>query len=102
MPEGKPINWLGVASLIAGLFALAFSWVPFLGCGAIPYAVLGLILGFVGLLTARRRQTGLGFPIAGMVVSLLALLVPVALLVLVASAPDPPAQPAPAATELAP
>jgi len=77
-PPEKGINWLGVASLVIGLFSLTFTWIPLIGCSAIPLAILGLILGLVGILTARAGRTGLGFPVAGVVASLLAILVPIA------------------------
>lgn len=76
-PPERGLNWLGVASLIIGLFSLTFTWVPLIGCSTIPLAILGPILGLDGVLTARGGRTGLGFPVAGVVASLLAILVPI-------------------------
>jgi hypothetical protein len=68
---------LGIAGLVLGLLGLLIAWVPF--CGSIPggfLALIGLVLGIVGWATARsRNDTGTGFPIAAVCVSLLALLV---------------------------
>lgn len=73
--EGRQ-NSLGIASLILGILAFLFCWIPFLGIVSIPIGGLGFILGLVGLIIAIRRQgSGIGFVIAGSAVSLLAVII---------------------------
>jgi len=70
---------LGVASLVLGIVAFLFCWVPLIGILTIPVAALGLLLGGIGLVVAfLRRGSGIGYPIAGGVVSGMALAIGVA------------------------
>src|SRR5205085_3242266 len=65
---------LGLASLVVGVLALPLTWVPAVGKWAVPVSGFGLILGIVGAgWAAVRRGQGLVFPLAGALVSLLAL-----------------------------
>ena len=69
-------NSLGIASLILGALAFSICWIPFLGVFGLPLSGLGVILGGIGLFVAIRRSgRGVGFPIAGTALSLLALIV---------------------------
>ncbi|HUZ11540.1 MAG TPA: hypothetical protein VMU93_01650 [Caulobacteraceae bacterium] len=69
-PYAQPANGLAVASLVLGVIAVFTFWIPFLGW--IP-ALLGLVLGLVGLQQAHGR----GMAVAGVVCSGLALVVKV-------------------------
>jgi hypothetical protein len=68
---------LGIGSLSVGAVGLVFAFIPF--CGAVvalPACGVGLILGISALVVALTRdKTGLGFPIAGSAVNVLAILV---------------------------
>lgn len=66
-------NSLGVASVILGILAFLICWIPFLGMLGLPFSILGIVLGGIGLLVALfRRGTGIGFAIAGIAISLVA------------------------------
>ena len=67
---------LGVAALILGIVAFLICWVPLIGMIGVPLSALGLLLGLVGLIVAvLRKGAGIGYPIAGIAVSGLALAV---------------------------
>lgn len=74
-PPVAPTNGLAVASMVLGIIALLFFWMPFLGW--VP-VVLGLVLGFAAL----GRPYGRGMAMAGVVCSGVALAVKLILLVL--------------------
>src|SRR5437870_4480381 len=66
---------LGIPSLVLGTIAFLFSWVPKVSLLSIPLGGLGLLLGIAGLVIAIiQRGRGIGFPIAGSAVSLVALI----------------------------
>jgi hypothetical protein len=78
-PAHKGANSLGISSLVLGILALLFAWIPLVGMVSIPLGGLGLLLGIAGGVVALlRRGSGVGFPIAGAAVSLLAIGVAVA------------------------
>lgn len=70
------LNVLGLVSLILGGFAfllgVTFGWIPFVGFLPITLALVGLVLGIVGLIVKNK---GKGLAIAGTIVSAVALLV---------------------------
>jgi len=71
-----PRNGLGTAGFVLGLIGLVFAPIPLVGVIAWPLAVLGLILSAVGVARARSgKATNKGLSIAGVVVSLLGLVV---------------------------
>lgn len=75
-PEPRPVsvNGVGVAGTVVGILAILFVWIPFCGIGAIPLAVIGLLLGIIGTVMAvTSRRTTLTFPVAAGIVSGLAL-----------------------------
>jgi len=82
-PNSKPApptagrsNSLGIASVVLGAIAFAICWIPFLGLLGVPLGGLGAILGTIGLVASLRRSgSGIGFPIAGTAISVLALIV---------------------------
>ncbi|XAL98201.1 hypothetical protein OT109_11390 [Phycisphaeraceae bacterium D3-23] len=57
---------LGVASLVLGVIALLASWIPFIGCISVPFAVIGFVLATIGgILALTTKGRGIGLPIAG-------------------------------------
>jgi len=74
-----PRNGVGTAGFVLGLLGFLFSFIPIVGMIAWPLVVLGLVLGLVGLNNANKgRATNKGLAIAGVVLSVLGLLVCVA------------------------
>lgn len=69
-PAAEPTNGMAVASLVLGIIAIFFFWIPFLGW--IP-VITGLVLGIVAL----QRPQGRGMAIAGVVCSGIALAIKV-------------------------
>jgi hypothetical protein len=71
-------NSFGIASLVLAIVAFVFCWIPFVSIVSLPIAGIAFVLGLIGIVIASGRGGyGLGFPIAGILLSLLAL--PVAL-----------------------
>ncbi len=67
---------LGIAALVLGVLAFLFCWVPLLGAITLPLSGLGALLGIIGIIIAlTRKGAGIGFPIAGTAVSVLALVI---------------------------
>lgn len=80
---------LGVASLILGIVAFLFCWIPLLGIISTPLSALGLVLGIIGFLVAVfRRGAGIGYPIAGSLVSGFALFIAISMTVATGEAID--------------
>ncbi len=79
-----PRNGLGTAGFVLGLIALVIAPIPVAGVVAWPLAVLGLILAAVGIARVRAgKATNKGLAIAGVVLSLLALVVSILWLVVI-------------------
>lgn len=71
-----PRNGLGTAGFVLGLIGLILAPIPLVGVVAWPLVVLGLILSLVGLGRVRKgRATNKGLAIAGIIVSVLGLVV---------------------------
>jgi len=67
---------LGIASIVLGVLAFTICWIPFLGVLGMPLSALGLLLGAIGVLVALlRKGASIGFPIAGVAISGIALTV---------------------------
>jgi hypothetical protein len=67
-------NSLGIASLVLGILALLICWIPFVSVLGLPLSGLGLLLALIGLVLAlMRRGYGVGYPIAGGAISVVAL-----------------------------
>ncbi|MEV7096806.1 MmpS family transport accessory protein [Amycolatopsis sp. NPDC051045] len=82
-----PRNGLGTAGFVLGLLGLVFSPIPIVGVIAWPLAVLGLILSAVGIARVRAgKATNKGLSIAGVVVSVLGLLVSILWVVVIGKA----------------
>ena len=77
VPAARPVtargaSGLGIAALVLGILGIVFCWFPPLG---LSLAFIGLILAAVGLiLSTTERKSGVGMPIAGLVVSFVAVI----------------------------
>ena len=77
-PQHKGASGFGIAAVIIGIIALLVAWVPFCGMAAIPLAAIGLILASVGLIVSLSGgRSTVGMSVAGGVVCLIAIIVPV-------------------------
>ncbi len=75
----KSTNGLGVAALVLGILASLTCWIPFIGMLGIPLAVLGLLFGGIGFFIALvGRKSGVGMPISGGIVCIVALIIAIA------------------------
>jgi hypothetical protein len=82
----KRTSSLGVVSLILGVVAFLFCWVPVLGILSLPLSALGVLLAAIGLgIALVRRGSGIGWPIGGGAVSVLALAIGVAQVAVIGS-----------------
>ena len=61
----------GIISLILGIIAFIFSFIPCLGTFAVIPGILGIILGIVGFVMANKVNGGKGMVIAGIILSIL-------------------------------
>ncbi|MEA5363059.1 MmpS family transport accessory protein [Amycolatopsis sp., V23-08] len=78
LQQAPPRNGLGTAGFVLGLLGLVVAPIPLAGVVAWPLAVAGLILSAVGLARVRAgKATNRGLTIAGIVVSVLGLVVSV-------------------------
>lgn len=69
---------LGIISVILAVLALMIGWIPFLGIIAIPFAIIALILAVIGFAAALfKGGRGLGMPIAGSILSIMAIGLPI-------------------------
>lgn len=80
-PGGAPkkTSGLAIASLIIGVLAIIGSWLPILNNISFFFAIVGLILGIVGLFAVLKgKKSGKGLAIAGVVLNLLAIVITLA------------------------
>jgi hypothetical protein len=68
MPPGayRRTSALGVAALVLGIVACLIGWVPILGLACVPFALLGGLLAFLGLVTADRYTSATLPVVAGL------------------------------------
>jgi hypothetical protein len=72
-PE-RPSNSLGTAGFVVGIIGLVFSFIPIIGVVAWPLVILGIVFSAVGISRASKgRATNKGLAIAGLVVSIVGL-----------------------------
>jgi hypothetical protein len=72
-PE-RPSNGLGTAGFVVGIIGLVFSFIPIIGVVAWPLVILGIIFSAIGISRASKgRATNKGLAIAGLVVSIVGL-----------------------------
>ena len=75
-PAPKKGAGLAIASMVLGIIALLLSWIPIINNLAAVLAVVGLGLGIPALLRARKgTHEGRGMAIAGLVTSVVAIVV---------------------------
>ena len=65
-------NGIGVAGFVLALLAFFFGWVPFLGW---IMWVLGLVFSAIGISKARRIKKGMGLSVAGLIISLIGVII---------------------------
>jgi hypothetical protein len=83
-PPVAPRNGAGIAALVLGILSILLSWL--LGLGLLP-GVIGLVLGIVGLRRVRRgRATNRGTALAGLITSILGVLLSLVVVVVLAVA----------------
>jgi len=83
----RGVSPFGIASLVLGVIACIFCWIPLLGLLVIPLAFIGLLLAIVGLIMAGvSKKTGFAFPVSGLIVCLLSGFIAVAITGSVAAA----------------
>jgi hypothetical protein len=67
---------MGIISIVVGVLALLFGWIPFLGLLAIPVALIGLLLAGIGIVLALVKKTkGILLPLLGAGISSIALII---------------------------
>ncbi|MDA0253752.1 MAG: hypothetical protein O3A18_02605 [Planctomycetota bacterium] len=65
---------MGIVSLVVGVLALLFCWLPMMNRLGYAIGVLGVVLGVFGLVVAsQRRGVSLGFPLGGVGLSMVGL-----------------------------
>ena len=75
----KATSGFGIAALVLGILACLTCWIPFVGMLSIPISVLGILFGVIGfLISAVGRRSGIGMPVAGTVVCIVAIMIAVA------------------------
>ncbi|MFC4855752.1 MmpS family transport accessory protein [Actinophytocola glycyrrhizae] len=75
-PVTRPSNGLGTSGFVLGVIGLVFSFIPLIGVVAWPLVILGIIFSAVGIGKATNgRATNKGLAIAGLVVSVVGLVV---------------------------
>lgn len=75
-PVQQPRNGLGTTGFVLGLVGLIFSPIPFVGVVAWPLVILGVIFSALGYVRTRSGvATNKGLSIAGLVVSIIGLVI---------------------------
>ena len=78
VPQQKGASGFGIAALVIGIIAVLFCWVPFVGMLAIPLGLIALLLATVGVIVSLAGgKSGVGLPVAGGVLALLAIGIPI-------------------------
>lgn len=69
-------NGMGVAGFVCGLVGLVFSFIPFIGLLSWPLVIIGIVLSGIGINYANQgRADNKGLAIAGLVVSIVGLVI---------------------------
>lgn len=80
-------NGLGTTSLVTGIIAGGFSFIPVVGAFfAVPLGIIAILFGVFGLLRALRGRAAKGLPIAGGILGIAALIISISLSVSTAHA----------------
>jgi hypothetical protein len=78
-PGGKSVSVIGVISLVIGVVSLGLGLVPCLGLFTLPLPIIGVVLALVGILiSAIGQRDGLGIPVTGVALNVVACVLPVA------------------------
>lgn len=78
-PPPAPKNGLGTTALVLGIVGLLLAWLPFIGFIGFVLGALGLVLGLIGWSRTRKGQaTNRGPAIAGVILSVIAIVVSIA------------------------
>lgn len=65
----RGVSPLGIASLVLGIMACIFCWIPLVGLLVLPLALIGSLLAIAGLIMAGvSKKTGFAFPVSGLIV----------------------------------
>lgn len=76
---------MGIASLILGIVSIILGFIPFCGIIAIIPAIIGIILGIVDLAKKSKERSPKGMSIAGLILSIFAVLFIIFWVVIMAS-----------------
>jgi hypothetical protein len=72
----KPSNGLGTTGFVLGVIGLVISFIPLVGVVAWPLVILGIIFSAVGIAKAAKgRATNKGLAIAGLILSIIGLVI---------------------------
>lgn len=75
-PTPQKKSGLGIASLVLGIIAIVGSWIPILNNVSFLIAVIGLILGIVGIVAIRKGKVGgKGLTIAAIIINVVAIVI---------------------------
>lgn len=74
-PAANNGKGLGIAGMILGILAIILSFIPCFGVWAIIFAVVGVILSAISLSQAKKAGTSKGMAIAGLICSILAIII---------------------------
>lgn len=82
-------NGLGTTSLVTGIIAGGFAFIPVVGAFfAVPLAIIAIFFGTFGLVRALRGRATKGLPIAGGILGIVALIISISFSVSTAKAVD--------------
>jgi hypothetical protein len=86
----RGVNVWGAISLVLACASLSCAWIPICGLAQWPLAGIALILGIIGAITSTDNRTGSGLPIAGILLSVLAIVLPLISTFWMAASQHPP------------
>ena len=107
-PQQPRSSVVGIISIVFGAVAMVIAWIPLCGIITWPFSIVGIILGVIGIVIAGTSQgrVGVGIPIAGTIMCIIAMILPFIWVIVIGSSatPIPATQPAsaPATTREAP
>ena len=75
-PAAKGTTGMGIASLVLGILALLSSFLPIINNASFFLAIIGVILGVVGIVATRSgKKSGKGIAIAGVVLGIVSAII---------------------------
>lgn len=80
-PVKKPLSVLGIIGLVLGVLALLLSFIPIVNNGSVILGIIGAILALIAVFGTRKnsKHRGMGISVAGLVASVLAVIIALAL-----------------------